>query len=213
MHRMSRRIQVFAIALGSTLAVAGSIVPSAGASPEACALISRSTIARDLGLAHVQETPSTPVSGPEAGVAQCRVVVWSGKRSKASFAKDTLAQLDIKAANESHGGDAVAQLLLHSAEENSGSHLRGELWNVSHLFYGFQFDTPAGGHEIEGLWSGSKPDPTGQVPALATGSYVAVTFTIGQHLPSRTAFAELNKILEVAVPAFLGASVTSGSFV
>lgn len=215
-------------AVGAAIAVllaanAATATSSATATPDACGLVPAASVARDLGLAHIHETPSsTPDTGSGGLITKCVVTAWSGSKSKARVAKGTRARLTIVTAGEDTGspyaanwrapgetggyskaGEADNRELTQSPVVGGiGRHVKFELWDHAHA-YSLAF-TNDGEHAIDAIWTGSEADPTGENAfGRSTYDFVSIVMVVGAHRPT---FPAMNSIAKVAVPAFLGAA-------
>ena len=196
------------VALLASLGLSASTA-NAAVGKEACALVSPSAIAADVGLAHAIETASaTPDTGSGGRLTRCRVTAWRGSKSKATVAAGRRARLSVETAEEDAGspfaanwdgqGAAQARALQEERLEEesmfgSGYYTRSEvgyaLWNRKHAA-SLTFNTTQNGiRNLFATWRTSEP----------AGRSVTVNMYVDE---SDRAFAEINKIAEAAVPAF-----------
>lgn len=203
------------------LATACCFAPTASAASKTpCELVPAPVIAGALRLTHIVEHAIAPVPVEPGGrLSECRIVAWSGSRSKAKIPNATKAELTIETAEEdaesplaaewAKSGAASTQELHETdfkemAGEGEGyvtvRHVGPELWDRERAV-GPGFDL-SGFDEVEehGREAHGKRDiyVTWRAPAQP-GRSISLNMVIDER---EHAFAELNKIAENAVPAF-----------
>jgi len=196
--------------------------PASAASPQACGLVPPTVLAGDLGMAHIIESAAiTPDSGSGGRVARCRITAWQGERAKAAVTAGTLARLTLETAEEDSGspfasrwaaGGALQQRHEREAQfeelvaEAEGfvteRHVGAELWDHEHAdapgfnLSGYGENDNHGKRDIFVTWRASQP----------IGRSLALNLILDER---EHVFLEVNKIAEVAIPAF---TITPGEF-
>jgi hypothetical protein len=205
------------------LFAAGVYSASASAVPvAACGLVPASTLASSLGMHRFVEVASTtPDAGLGGRLTECRIDVWNGSRSNASYTTGTFARLTIETAEEDVGSQYAAHWVnggalqtrtereerFREVELEAEGYVRergvgDELWDRAYA------DAP--GFDLSGY---GEVDGHGRRDILVTwrasqpiGRSVSLNLVLDERA---RAFRELNAIAKLLVPAF---TVSIGEF-